>query len=168
MKSSRAAFAILALLWVGFAACVWLTSAHLPDRVATHFDMQGRPNDWMTRTGHVQRTLFFGLITPAFVIGIFATMRCFGAQWVNLPHKDYWLASERRKQTFDYLQCQGVWFAGLFIVFLSGIQYWIVTANARTPVSLPASDMGWIAGGVAVATLVWVARLIVHFYRRPA
>jgi serine/threonine-protein kinase len=168
MKTSRTAFVILVVLWAAFAACVWLTAPQLPDRVATHFGAGGEPNGWMTRTGHVQFTLLFGLLVPAFVIGIFATMRYFGDGWINVPHKDYWLAPERREQTFAFMARQGFWFAGLFIAFLTGIHYSILAANARTPVSLPASDVVWIAGGFLVASVIWVVKLIARFSRRPA
>ncbi len=167
MKTSRTAFVILVVLWAGFADYVWSSSVVLPDRVATHFGAGGEPNGWMTRTGHVQFTLLFGLLVPAFVIGIFAIMRRFET-WLNIPHKDYWLAPERRQETFDFIQRQGFWFAGLFIAFLAGIHHSILAANARSPVSLPLSDVGWIAGGFMVAALVWVAIFIGRFFRKPA
>ncbi len=168
MKSARVALIILALLWGAFAIYVWLTSAQLPARVATHFGANGEPNDGMTRAGHVQFTLLFGLAVPAFIVGLFATMRHFGDRWVNLPHQDYWLAPERRQETFAFLTRQGFWFAGLFIAFLAGIHHSILAANARTPVTLPASDVVWIAGGFLVAIFVWAAILIGRFSRRPA
>lgn len=161
-------FAILALLWIAFAAYVWLTAAQLPERVATHFGMAGEPNGWMTRAGHVQFTLLFGLGVPAFVLGIFAIIGRCGDRWLNIPNKEYWLAPERRQATFDFIARQGFWFAGLFIAFLAGIHHSILAANSRSPVALPASDVGWIAGPYLVATLVWVAIFIGRFARRPA
>jgi uncharacterized membrane protein len=168
VKSSRLAFLLLAVLWLTFAGYVWLTAAQMPDNVATHFGASGAPNGWMTRAGHVQFTIIFGALVPAFILGIFATIRHFGDRWVNIPHKDYWLAPERRQATFDFIQRQGFWFAGMFILFLAAIHYSILAANARTPVALPASDVGWIAGPYLLATIAWVAVFIGHFYRKPA
>jgi uncharacterized membrane protein len=82
------------LLWTLFAAYVWTSAPQLPERVATHFGAGGEPNGWMSRAGHVRFTLLFGLIVPAFVIAIFATMPRFGDRWMNIPNKDYWLAPE--------------------------------------------------------------------------
>lgn len=168
MKSSRSAFIILAILWGAFAGYVWFTAPQLPERVATHFGAGGEPNGWMTRAGHVQFTLLFGMLVPLFVLGIFATMRHFGDRWMNIPHKDYWLAPERRQETFDFIQRLGSWFAGLFIVFLAGIHHSILAANARTPAALPVSNVVWIAGPYLVATLIWAAIFLGRFYRKPA
>lgn len=163
-----AGWLILGLLWLAFAAYVWLTATQLPDRVATHFGINGQPNGWMTRAGHAQFTILFGLLVPAFILGIFASIRWFGDRYINIPHKDFWLAPERRQATYDFIQRQGAFFAGLFILFLAGIHYSILSANARNPVSLPGSDVMWIAGPYLVATLAWVAIFVVHFYRKPA
>jgi serine/threonine-protein kinase len=168
MKTSRTALVILVLLWIGFASYVYLTAAQLPERVATHFGAGGEPNDWVTRAGHVQFTLLFGVLVPAFVLAIFAAMRRCGDQWVNIPHKEYWLAPERRQETFDFITRQGVWFAGLIIVFLAGMHHSILLANARTPVALATSDIGWMAGGLVVASLVWVVMFVGYFSPRPA
>lgn len=168
MKSARRPLLILALLWCAFAAYVWLTAAQLPERVATHFGTGGEPNGWMTRTGHVQFTLLFGLAIPAFVIGIFALIRRLQGRGLNIPHKDYWLAPERRQETFDFLTRQSFWFAALFMAFLAGIHHSILLANARTPAMLPASNLGWLAGGFLVATLAWTIILVGRFCRRAA
>jgi serine/threonine-protein kinase len=166
MKAARLPLILLALLWSAFAAYVWGTATQLPERVATHFGASGQPNGWMTRAGHVQFTLIFGLIVPAFVVGIFAAMRFFGDRWLNIPRKDYWLAPERRQETYDFILRQGFWFAGMFIAFLAAIHHSIITANTRSPVTLPGSDVGWIAGPYLVATFVWVAIFIGRFLRK--
>ncbi len=167
MSRSRSYILIL-IVWAIFAGYVAVSAGHLPERVATHFGASGLPNGWMTRAGHVQFTIVFGLLIPAFVLGVFASIRGFGDRWLNIPHKDYWLAPERRQETYDFIQSQGTWFAGLFILFLAGIHYSILAANTRTPVSLPVADVCWIAGPYLIATIIWVAIFIIHFYRKAA
>ena len=36
-------FALLALVWLVFAAYAWLSAAQLPERMATHFGVNGVP-----------------------------------------------------------------------------------------------------------------------------
>ena len=56
------------LLTLGVLAFLLATSSGLPvDRVATHFDAHGDPNDWMSRAGHT----WFG---SAIVLGMFALL----------------------------------------------------------------------------------------------
>jgi uncharacterized membrane protein len=159
---------ILGLLWLALAGYVWFTLPQLPEHVATHFGASGEPNGWMTRVGHVQFTLVMSAVVTLFVLGIFAIVRHCQGWGLNIPHKDYWLAPERREETFDFIQRQGLWFAGLFIVFLAGIHHSILAANARTPVRLPTSEVTWIAGSFIVASVVWVVVFIVRFSRKPA
>lgn len=168
MKPSRVPVIILTLVWAAFAAYVWFSAAQLPERVATHFGAAGAPNDWMTRIGHVQFTLVMSAAVTLFVMGMFAVIRRFGGWGLNIPHKDYWLAPERREATFDFIQRQGFWFAGLLIVFLAGIHHSILAANTRSPVALPSSEIGWIVGIFLAANVAWVAVFIAHFYRKPS
>ena len=168
VKSSRLVFAVLAVLWVAFAAYVWQTAAQLPERVATHFDAAGTPNGWMTRAEHVRFTMIFGTLVPAFVVGVFTLIRALGGRGMNIPNKDYWLAPERQQATVDFVQRHGIWLAGLLVAFIAGIHASILRANAPVPAVLPLADVGWIAGSFGVAILVWAVLLVARFLRRPA
>ena len=161
-------WAVFALLWVAFAAYVWITSGQLPDRVATHFGAAGQPNGWMTRAEHVQFTLVLGAVVPAFVLGIFSFIGRLNGRGLNIPHKDYWLAPEQRAGTFEFMRRQGAWFAGLFIVFLAGIHTSILAANAHRPIHLPLASVAWVAGPFLAAAIVWVIAFFLRFSRRPA
>ena len=165
---SLSPFLPLALVWVAFAAYVWLTAGQFPERVAVHFGVNGEPNRWETPAGYVRETLIFGAVVPAFVLGTFLIIRFFNGWGLNIPHKDYWLAPERRGQTFAFIERLGAWFTVLFIAFFAGVHYTILAANAHLPASLPSTFLPWIVGPFLGATMVWGAILIGHFYRKPA
>jgi hypothetical protein len=162
-KTRLFSITLIALLWIAFAAYVWFTAPQLPERVATHFGGRGQPNGWMTREQHVRFTLIMGTAMPAFVLGVFAFMRRGSGRGLNIPHKDYWLAPERRDATFDFLQNCGRWLAGLLIAFLAGVHYSILAANARSPVALSLADLGSVAGFFLAALAVWVVLLHQRF-----
>jgi len=166
-QSSLRPYAILALAWLAFAAYVWWSSAQLPERVATHFGANGTPNGWQTQAGYLRFTLIFGTVVPGFVLGTFMLIRQLNGWGLNIPHKDYWLAPDRRQETMDFVQRRGVWMAGLMLAFLTSVHYSILVANAQTHVSLPPAFFILI-GAFVVATLVWSVTLIRHFYRKPA
>lgn len=170
MKSQRLLLpaTLLLLMWTGFAGYVGWTAPHLPARVATHFALSGEPNGWMTRAGLVRFALIAGAAVPAFVLGVFALVRRCEGWGLNIPNKEFWLAPQRRQETFDFIQRQGFWFAGLLIAFFAALHCSIVAANARSPAALAAADIGAVAGGFLVVSAIWAAVSVGRFFRRPA
>jgi len=166
-RRSSPPYFVLVLAWLAFAAYVWLTANQLPAMVATHFGAEGEPNGYQTHAGYLRFTLIFGAAVPAFVTATFLVTRLGNGWGLNISNKDYWLAPERREQTFAFVQRHGIWFALLLMVFFAGIHYTILDANARNPASLPPSFLYGIVGPFLGATLVWVAILVRHF-RKPA
>jgi uncharacterized membrane protein len=166
-RPSLSPYALLACAWLVFAAYVWWSSGQLPQRVATHFGPNGAPNGWMTQAGYIRFTLIFGAVVPGFVMGTFLLIRYLNGWGLNIPHREYWLAPERRQETFDFVQRRGVWMAGLMLFFLTSVHYSILAANARPHANLP--PIFFILIGVfLVATLAWSVAMIRHFYRKPA
>jgi len=169
MKTDRTLWpwSLLALAWLAFAAYVWLSVGRLPDHVATHFGMNGVANGWETHAGYVRTTLLFGTGVPAFIVGLFAVIRLGNGWGMNIPHKEYWLAPERRQETMAFFQRQGMIFAAMLIGFFAMMHYSILSANAQTPASLPASSAFRYGGVFLAAAIAWVAAFTSHFYRKP-
>lgn len=166
-RPSLRPYTLLVLVWTAFAAYVWWTSAHLPGRVATHFGPTGAPNGWQTREEYVRFTLIFGAAVPAFILGTFEIIRRLNGWGLNIPNKNYWLAPERREETLGFVHRRGFWMASLMLFFLTSVHYSILAANAQPHASLPPIFFV-LVGAFLVATLVWSATLIRHFYRKPA
>ena len=59
---------ILALLYACFLGCWVWSGSQLPERVATHFNGSGEPNEWMSRSANQMFMLAFGLAFPLFVV----------------------------------------------------------------------------------------------------
>jgi serine/threonine-protein kinase len=161
-------FVLLALLWVAFAIYVWLSSANLPERVATHFGPHGEPNGWQTHSGYLRFTLIFGAAIPLFIFGVFSLMRVGDGALMNIPRKAYWLAPERRRETFAFVQSHGFRFASLLIAFFALVHHLILTANAQTPANLPLAHALWVGGALLVSVVMLMVSFIRHFYRPPA
>src|ERR1035441_10418639 len=101
----------LAICYVLFFAYVITSYASLPAHVASHFDIEGRPNGWMSRGTCVGFTLGLGLLVPAFIVGMMAGAGRIPVSFINLPHRDYWLAPERRHAALAILLRYSLWFA---------------------------------------------------------
>jgi hypothetical protein len=149
---------LLVVLYIGFGVSLFESVPMLPERVATHFDGAGAANGWMTRSTHLVCMSVFGLVFPLFLIGV----RFLPAGLVNIPHREYWLADERRGETASYLVRHAVWFACLALGFVIGLHWLIVLSNQRQPPQLP---IAWVLGVVG-PFLVGVAAWVICLYRR--
>lgn len=156
-------------LYFVFASVVVGTAGGLPDRVATHFNGSGQPDGWMTRANHVRFSLIFGFAVP-FIAPLLCALlgRTSTGAGINIPHRDYWLAQERRSQTMSYLVRTALWYSVLMVLFFTAIHFSILDANRRRPPHLETSHVLLIAGGFLIATVLWAWRLINHFRRVPA
>ena len=84
---------VLAVL-AGGAIAAWYWPA-LPERVASHFDGAGRPNGWSSKESFVGLMLGMTVFHAALFLGIEQLVRRAPAKWINLPHKEEWLAPAR-------------------------------------------------------------------------
>jgi uncharacterized membrane protein len=164
--SSSRGTVVLAFVLIGFVCYVLVKSADLPAVVATHFDFRGKANGWMTRSKHLYFTLALGTLTPLFIVGVFAFVRRRQGWGLNIPNKEYWLAPERRAETFDYLSRQGLWLATLMAVFQAAIYKSILDANKLQPPTLATPESTGLVIGLLVMFAIWVAGLLLRF-RKP-
>ena len=117
----------------------------------------------MSRSANQVFMLVFGLTFPLLVVLLCFATRFLPANAVNIPHRDYWLAPERRQQTSAYLVHHSFWFACLAVGFVSGIQYSIVQANQQIPPHLSTSILVALVGCFIVGTAIWVMALFRQF-----
>ena len=107
-----------------FLACLLMKAYYypqMPQRMASHFAADGSANGWQSRDAFFVLML---LVTSTSAIVGFLAPRQIAAKAnarINLPHRDYWLAPERREQTMGYISAMMAWFAcGILFVLISG------------------------------------------------
>ncbi|HEY9248362.1 MAG TPA: DUF4019 domain-containing protein, partial [Rariglobus sp.] len=151
------------LLVAAFAALLALTAHGLPVRMASHFDETGRANGWMDRTPYL---LLIGVL-PGFIAALLAasawSLKKLPVRLINLPHRDHWLAPERRAATAASF---GRWMAGpacLIVVFFAELHLTTLLANRLIP---PRLESGLLLGptiGFLSALMVWMVGLVLRF-----
>jgi uncharacterized membrane protein len=110
------------LICLGCIAAALLQLNHylplLPERMVIRFDLDGKPNGWMSKDGFA----IYYLCLLGFVMGVFVLvgmlMEKLPPRLFNIPHRDYWMAPERRAESLRYLKEFHLWtgaFAGIFI-----------------------------------------------------
>jgi hypothetical protein len=148
-------------------AYVLVTSAFLPPVVASHFDAAGNADAYMSRGGYAAFMAGLSLALPVLVVCLPNVMLRRGSRWINLPHRDYWLAPERREATVDYLCRHNAVLGALVTGFLGYVHGLVLQANSVLPPRLSAH---WLIVGMAafVAVLtIWSVQLLRRFRRVP-
>lgn len=151
------------VLLAGAAAFIWLTSAGLPDLVASHFAASGAANGFMPRAFYVPLMLGLVVVLPTLMVVLPAAGLNRPHARINLPHRDYWLAPVRRAETIRALRRHMVYVGCLLVIFLCYVHWLVVRANEVSPPSLA---MPWFFGGLAafgVAAVAWGLALIRRF-----
>lgn len=166
MTSRLNPIALPALLIV-LATFVWRSAFDLPDVVASQFGSGGAAIRFMARDTYV--ALMLGLVVgvPLLMTLLLRAMAGSDGTPLNLPHRDYWLAPERRDGTRAFIRRYGQWSAAGSALFLSYVHWLVVQANQRQPPTLATAAM---VGGVGVLLALVAMGLVVFYrcFRRPA
>ena len=142
------------------AAHAWSLRGRLPPVVASHFDAAGRANGWMPRGAFVGFYLgAVALVTVVFVIVALAP-RIPGAR-INLPHRDHWLAPERRDETFAWISGWGYAMGTVTVWLLIAIMRLAARANEGLPGAMENAPILLAAFGAAALVLLGV--MLAHF-----
>ncbi|HXG65862.1 MAG TPA: hypothetical protein VNO70_12215, partial [Blastocatellia bacterium] len=81
---------------------------------------------------------------------------------LNLPNKDYWLAAERREQTFSFLGEQMRWFGAATLMLTLLIIQLVINANLA-PTQYLSARTAWL---LLAAYLIYVGLWLIRFWMR--
>jgi uncharacterized membrane protein len=163
-ESRRATVSFLAAVAAVATYVAWSGRA-LPAYVASHFGGDGTANGYMPRSAYVVFMLVVSISLPLVIFASARVLPLLPTSLLNLPHRDYWLAPERRAQTYAYLEDHTARFATMLALFLGFVHWRVVAANASRPATL---EPVVFVGGLAVflvSLVVWTALLAAHFRR---
>ena len=156
---------LLATVLAGWAQAIWQHD-RLPERVATHFNAAGRANGWMSRDQHLVWQLATFTFVGLLMQGLLTLQRHLPAEYVNLPHRDYWLAPERRAATEDWLGSLYLVSGSLLSLFFLAIFHLVYRANLDPTPSL--TTWVWPLGLVLTGSILALVFVVLRrFSRRP-
>lgn len=163
----RHPLAILALAQAAALAVVLATCPLLPERMAVHFAADGHADGWGPRSAYIGLIASVLALAPLLAAAPALLVRVLPAGLINLPHRAYWLAPERRAASVAWLVRHMCWSGlplppGLLVLHLA-----VVWAARQEPPALPfaaaVATLAIIAGG-EIAVLVALLR---RFHRPP-
>jgi hypothetical protein len=150
-----------------FLTYVWLSADRLPQRVATHFTLDGTADGWMQRHDHLRYMTGVGIGLPLFIVGIFLLVRKVPARFVNLPYREYWLAEERRPATDAWMTRAALWLGCGITLGMGVLHELILRANALTPAMLNSKEVMFVVAIMMGSTVIFVIAMVLHFSRPP-
>ena len=129
--------------------------AILPARVAIHFGLGGLPDNWASS---LTNTLFLiGLQTFLFLVLYFSPRLAsvIPAKFINLPHKEFWLAPENRMRFQAKFSVFMHHFGTILSVFLFVAGLLSIQANLSNPVRLNEHPLFVFLALFLAYTLAW-------------
>jgi uncharacterized membrane protein len=154
----------LVICYVVFFGYVISSYSELPARVASHFDIEGRPNGWMSRDLCAGFSVGLALLLPGIIISMMAGAGKIPVSFINLPHRDYWLAPERRQAALAILLRYALWLSCMNVLFVTGLHWLIVQANIPGVAShFSGLGIALVAGLFLAGTGLWTVLLLRHF-----
>lgn len=160
------ALAVIALLILA-ALLQWAVYyPMLPDTLASHFDGAGHPNGWTSKAAFFQLMAAVLGIDVLFLVGLAPLLQRLPTSLVNLPHRDYWLAPERRARSLETVGVRLVWFAAASFLLALVIVQDVIAANLSESPRLgpltPAALVVYLA-----FTVIWLVALFGRFPKPP-
>jgi len=107
----------------------------LPERMASHIDASGKANQWTDKATFLNGSRMFFLIVPVALLGLTAlsalSVLYLPESMVNVPRKEYWLATPGRRQLAALLTIRFfLWFGfGLVALLYFGVIHAMVLAT---------------------------------------
>lgn len=145
---------------------VWITGAGLPPVVASHFDARGIADGFLSRTAYLALTTGLVAVLPLAVVALPGLAAGRGDGLLNLPHRAYWLAPERRAATLAWLRGHCRWLAVALSLLMGWLHVQVVLAQGLQPPRMTGGVLPLTLGVFLVAVLAWTGVLLRRFRRR--
>jgi uncharacterized membrane protein len=159
----KVVFVVIAII---AAIYFWSNYSQLPEIVASHFNARGVANGWQSKSTFLTGLAGVVALAAMLTFGVPVFISKMPAGLINLPHKEYWLALERRDATMAVLGGSFAWFGcGVLVVVTSAVNYAI--GQNLHPAQLDIPVFFYVLAGFFIFTLVWSIRMLTHFARVP-
>ncbi len=138
----------------------------LPDKLAVHFDALGRADAWASKQEYFLSNVTVLLGMAALFQIMISNLHKISPQFLNLPHKKFWLSEKRKEATMAYVLRYLLWIADLTILFLAGLSYQITLVNYYGTFRL--SSVFWMMFTLYLsATVLLTVALLIRFLILP-
>jgi uncharacterized membrane protein len=144
--------------WVVVAVGVMVVAGTLdvlPPTVATHFDAAGTANGWSSRRGYAIVLAGIGVGLPLLIVGVVGVFARRAPQWINLPHREVWLAEVHRAEGIARVREHIWWLACVLAMTALGTHLALLAANKQRPPQLPLGAALGVIGFPLACMVIW-------------
>lgn len=163
VRAAGAALAASVLLCLLQAARAY---SILPGRVASHFGPSGLPDGWAPKGGFLALFAGLALFLPAALLAALRSIRAAPGSRINLPHKEYWLAPERREETMAAIGAYLLWFGAATNLLMLDVFRQALRVNLGLAPGLEHPLVS--VSAYLVFTAAWLAFFAARFSRKAA
>jgi uncharacterized membrane protein len=130
-------FLILLLLWQ-----VWSAYGQLPERMPSHFNLQGEPDAYASKSEFLKAWLLAMVVLNALVPLCRLILALVPRSMINVPNRSYWLTTpeRRREVAFKMTNLMAFVFSVLdlmFLIIFESIRSYAMTGKAIVPLWTP-------------------------------
>ena len=140
-----------------------LSAMLMPPLVASHFAADGAADSVMPRGAYIALMTGLTVAMPLLMVTSVGWGTRRPSAGLRLPHKDYWLAPERRAESIAWLRSHMMRFGIVLVAFLVSVHGLVVRANLLHPPRLELAPLAVCGGLFLVALLLWLRALYGRF-----
>ncbi len=159
----------MVLVWVLAVAAIVQTIVYypqLPDIVASHFDGNGVPNGWSSKTEFF--VIYFGALVLTLIIFVVLPKVSANRKPASfkVPTRNYWFHPDRVEATVRFIKNQFLWLGVVHILLAFIVIHVVIQANlVENPIL--SNGIYWVLGVYGLFVVLWLACFVFKFYRRP-
>lgn len=153
-------------LWASPLIFFAVSSASLPEHMASHFNEQGVADGFSPRSAYLWPLGLLIVGVPLLLGWMLPALFSLNTKGLSLPHSEHWLAPQRLASTLADLRNRFRWLAFFASALFAFIHGQVVQANRLQPPQL--TDAQTKAGVLVflVLAVLWVLAMLLR-YRRP-
>lgn len=140
-----------------YVALIATASARMPERVASHFGLSGAADAYSTRSGFLLSMAAVGIGLALLFLYLPPLLARFPG-FINLPHRDFWLAPARRDASLRFIAAWLTWMGVVTLLLLSATLLFVVQANRTANAQL--SPAFWLClaayAAISLAAVAWM------------
>jgi len=155
-------YIVLFLLGLAIAQSIYFYPL-LPDVVGSHFDVAGKVNGTSSKMVYFIVYFVSLIITSSFTVILPLVFKYVPTSMINLPHREYWLANERREESFKFLNVHFSWF-GVATTLLMVIIFHLTFLANLSPIKELSAPAPWaLLIAYVLFTVLWTVVLLQRF-----
>lgn len=138
----------------------------MPETVASHFDANGNADGWSSREGFATMMIALHLFVATVFGFIGAMLPRIPDSLINVPHKDIWLAPERRAESLAWMTNRLAWMGAVVQALFCAVTQLSLRSSGNAEKAMPPWTHWALLAGFFAFTGIWLVRFFRRF-RRP-